>query len=343
MKLSFKNILPILLIFTLLILFAGCSLTPSTYTVTYNGNGNTSGVVPTDASLYEQGALVTVLGKGNLVKTGYTFVGWNTQADGSGTDQAEGSTFTMGTANVTLYAQWRATPTQTYTLTMVVNPTGGGTTNPAVGVHPHYAANQVVSISAFPATDRNFLNWSGAVTGSVNPTTVTMNANKTVTANFELVIGDSYGGGIVAYILQSGDPGYDANVQHGLIAATADQSPGIQWYNGSHMVTGAIGTAIGFGQANTTAIIAIQGAGNYAAQLCNDLTVGGYNDWFLPSKDELYKLYINKVAIGGFADGIYWSSSEDGAGNAWLQSFSDGFQYYFGKHATCRVRVIRAF
>ena len=85
MKLSFKNILPILLIFTLLILFAGCFLAPSTYTVTYNGNGNTSGVAPTDANLYEQGALVTVLGKGNLVKTGYAFVGWNTAANGSGT------------------------------------------------------------------------------------------------------------------------------------------------------------------------------------------------------------------------------------------------------------------
>ena len=287
--------------------------------------------------------MVTVLGKGNLVKTGYTFVGWNTQADGSGTDQAEGSTFTMGTANVTLYAQWRATPTQTYTLTMVVNPTGGGTTNPAVGVHPHYAANQVVSISAFPATDRNFLNWSGAVTGSVNPTTVTMNANKTVTANFELVIGDSYGGGIVAYILQSGDPGYDANVQHGLIAATADQSPGIQWYNGSYVVTGATGTAIGTGQANTTAIVTIQGAGSYAAKLCHDLTVGGYNDWFLPSKDELDKLYINKVAIGGFADGYYWSSSEGSAGLAWLQRFGDGGQSIFSKGFLELVRAVRVF
>ncbi len=70
MKLSFKNILSILLIFTLLILLAGCGTTLSlTYTVTYDGNTNTGGVVPTDANLYEEGVSVTVLGQGSLVKT----------------------------------------------------------------------------------------------------------------------------------------------------------------------------------------------------------------------------------------------------------------------------------
>ncbi len=156
-------------------------------------------------------------------------------------------------------------------------------------------------------------------------------------------VGDSYGGGIVAYILQSGDPGYVAGEQHGLIAATADQSTGIQWYNGSWVVTGATGTAIGTGQANTTAIVNAQGAGSYAAQLCNDLTVGGYNDWFLPSKDELDKLYLNRVAIGGFAGYYYWSSSEYSAYRAWRQGFDDGNQYDGYKHSTVRVRAVRAF
>ena len=129
MKLSLKNILPILLIFTLLILFTGCFLTPSTYTVTYNGNGNTSGVVPTDANLYEQGALVTVLNQGSLIKTGYVFVGWNTATDGSGTSQTAGSTFNMGTANVILYAQWTINE---YTLTY----DGNGATAGTVPVDP---------------------------------------------------------------------------------------------------------------------------------------------------------------------------------------------------------------
>jgi len=80
-----------------------------TYTVTYNGNGATSGTVPTDSSSYAQGSTVTVLGNtGNLIKSGYTFAGWNAQANGSGISYAVGESFTIGNVNVTLYAKWTA-------------------------------------------------------------------------------------------------------------------------------------------------------------------------------------------------------------------------------------------
>ena len=82
-----------------------------TYTVTYNANSASSGSVPTDSTSYQQGATVTVLNNtGNLVRTDNSFVEWNTAADGSGTTQATGSTFVMGSANVTLYAQWALNP-----------------------------------------------------------------------------------------------------------------------------------------------------------------------------------------------------------------------------------------
>jgi uncharacterized repeat protein (TIGR02543 family) len=75
--------------------------------VTYDGNGNTGGSVPTDSTQYIQGQTVDVLGNTvGLIKLGYAFEGWNTQSNGSGTSYSPGDTFAMGTANVTLYAQW---------------------------------------------------------------------------------------------------------------------------------------------------------------------------------------------------------------------------------------------
>ncbi|MEK0315016.1 S-layer homology domain-containing protein [Cohnella sp. 56] len=92
-----------------------------TYTVTYSGNGAASGSAPTDSGSYAQGAAVSVNGNtGNLTKTGYTFAGWNTAADGGGTSYAAGSTYIMGTSNVTLYAMWTI---DTYTVSF--NSNGG--------------------------------------------------------------------------------------------------------------------------------------------------------------------------------------------------------------------------
>ncbi|MFF2911552.1 S-layer homology domain-containing protein, partial [Paenibacillus sp. NPDC057934] len=100
----------------------------SAYTVTYNGNGAISGNAPTDSDSYAQGATVSVYGNtGNLVKTGYTFAGWNTAVDGNETSYAEGSSFIIGTSNVTLYAKWTI---NTYTVSF--NSNGG----PEVGSQP---------------------------------------------------------------------------------------------------------------------------------------------------------------------------------------------------------------
>jgi hypothetical protein len=154
-------------------------------------------------------------------------------------------------------------------------------------------------------------------------------------------IGESYGGGIVFFVYDGG--------QHGLIAATSDQSTAIRWYGGSNTNTRARADGIGAGLKNTAIIIADQSTvdGNsFAATVCNEysVTVGGvtYGDWYLPSKYELNLLYLQKTVVGA-TNNIYWSSTEIGFNTAWCQSFVTGNQFANFKDPPTYVRAIRAF
>jgi hypothetical protein len=166
-------------------------------------------------------------------------------------------------------------------------------------------------------------------------------------AQTNVQIGDAFQGGKVFYILQSTDVGYDPNVQHGLICALADQSTttGIRWNNGTNVTTNATAEAIGTGSANTALIIGVQGSSNtHAAGLAKSYNVGTYTDWFLPSYDELVKLYINRSATGtSFAAADYWSSSEFSNTDASYLDFNDGSGYTWSKTSLYRVRAIRKF
>lgn len=150
-----------------------------------------------------------------------------------------------------------------------------------------------------------------------------------------LALGQNHAGGIIFYLDDTGE--------HGLVAAPEDQGATMDWFNGEYVVTGAMGTEIGTGQANTSAIVAAQGEGDYAASLCDQLVLNGFGDWFLPSKDELNALYLSKALVGGFSEDFYWTSSEYGEGSAWEQVFNTGAQYNANKNFLIRVRAVRAF
>jgi len=149
-------------------------------------------------------------------------------------------------------------------------------------------------------------------------------------------VGDTHEGGIVFYVDPSGS--------HGLVAATEDHGTADTWINLTFFKTGATSTTDG--AANTTTIIDAQGdMGTYAAKLCRDYRGGGFDDWFLPSKDQLNRLYTKKVVVGGFSNANYWSSTEKDPGEAWVQDFENGTQHTnsTSDNAGVHTRAVRAY
>ncbi|MDO8804089.1 MAG: DUF1566 domain-containing protein, partial [Elusimicrobiota bacterium] len=152
-----------------------------------------------------------------------------------------------------------------------------------------------------------------------------------------LKIGDAYGGGKVFWV--------DAKGRQALISATANQSSSIQWAPTIGFI-GAGVDGIGGGKSNTVMITTTTGPGSYAARLCADYstTVNGvyYDDWYLPSRDELTLLYGQKTVVGGFVSDYYWSSTEYVPIDAWLVSFNNGNVAAGTKTNSTYVRCVRA-
>ncbi|OGR42047.1 MAG: hypothetical protein A2X28_03655 [Elusimicrobia bacterium GWA2_56_46] len=152
-----------------------------------------------------------------------------------------------------------------------------------------------------------------------------------------LKIGDAYGGGIVYWV--------DPKGRSALISATADQSAGMLW-TPTNGFTGAGVDGIGGGRSNTVMITTTTGPGSSPARLCADyaVTVSGvyYDDWYLPSKDELALLYVQRGVVGGFAANWYWSSTEYDTTSAWGVDFNIGSVTAIAKTSSRYVRCVRA-
>jgi hypothetical protein len=203
-----------------------------------------------------------------------------------------------------------------------------------------------------------------------------------------VAIGEEYGGGVVGCIFQPGDPGYVSGEQHGLIVSrsrldyasvygrtppdTTDASynewlikdhrfrwstgvtasPSSPLYSGKPVGTS---TAFGTGRSNTLAILALYPASRFkytAAAMCvsYSVTVDGrsFDDWYLPSKDELARLALHQEDFGGLVyDNVFWSSSEDGPEIAWnyylIRSSSDDIPDNVHKSGPGSVLAVRDF
>jgi 6-phosphogluconolactonase len=207
----------------------------STYTVTYNGNGNTGGSVPTDSSTYQQGGSVTILGNtGSLVDSGYTFSGWTTASDGSGTVYTAGQTLTVGTANITLYAKWAAANVLGYAY--AVNYNGGGLGSIAQytiasdgSLHPmstptvSAAGNDTQFLSADPSG--KYIYVSNITSNTVGQFTIGSDGALTVMSTPTVAMGDLSGGKLYypmgSVVHQTGDNKlfYVTNNQKGTVNA----------------------------------------------------------------------------------------------------------------------------
>jgi hypothetical protein len=147
-------------------------------------------------------------------------------------------------------------------------------------------------------------------------------------------IGQEYGGGRIAYILKPDDPAYAAENPHGIIVSLTSYN-GFKWFNGTYTTTFATFTGYGTGNANTDLIVSIMGPGDYAAALCSTEKTKGYTDWYLPSKDELNKVYLARDKISSLPlEGYFWTSSEAGNSTAWIQSFDTGVQSTYDKNGS---------
>jgi hypothetical protein len=201
-----------------------------------------------------------------------------------------------------------------------------------VGCMVSYATNYD---SSYTISDNDTCSYSGpAVYGCIDPIATNYDASANTDdgsctyAPAAYQVGDTAFGGIIAYFFQSGDAGYVAGEQHGIIVATVDNSASTPWgCYGTALSPNASGEEVGDGSQNTIDILAGCTDTPIAAEIASNYTDGTYTDWFLPSKQELNKVYLgvgyggtgtnsngdSNMNIANISPSWYWSSSESGS------------------------------
>jgi len=269
-----------------IIILASClsPLAPTRYEVLYSANTG-SGTPPTDGKNYQSGDKVTVQGEGSLTKTGYTFAGWNTAANGSGDVRAVGSTFVMGNGDVTLYAMWTQNPT--YTVTYNAN-TGSG---PPPTDSNNYQAGDTVTVQGKGSLTKvgyTFAGWNTVANGSGD--------DRAIGSTFEM---DSTS--VVLYALWTQNPTYTVTYDANKGSGTPPTDSNSYQAGDSVAVLGQgslTKTGYTFGGWNTTA----NGSGaNREVGAC--FTIGNENEiLYAVWEQNQYRLNVD-AGVGGSASG----------------------------------------
>ena len=163
---------------------------------------------------------------------------------------------------------------------------------------------------------------------------------------FKHYIGEVFGGGVIFHLWKD-----ENGIENGLIVDTVNLSTSQQWSNVDDALAGADSTWDGM--ANSQAIVNQVGHTDSAAKLCLDSTNGGFNDWYLPSVDEMKILLNNRFNVNKSINNIsaqeieltanYWASIESSDENSTLFNFRDGSVFFISKNTPNTVRAIRKF
>lgn len=234
----------------------------------------------------------------------------------------------------------------TYSNTIIYNFTGNGLT---VDTTPDtikllvWSADTAIGLSAYSVDINN-----GYYTKNITRTQTFSNSKYYKFPAISIPqphTGDLYQGGIVCST-------YIANgVTHGYVCAPSDLKVKYPWspLSQNQEISITTNTIIGSGKTNTSTIVSYYGSGNYAANICENLNLNGFNDWFLPSQDEFTMIYnyLYSKGLANFKFGpndLYWTSSQHALKKAVAYSFNQGLaKNPINKTVNCYVRPIRHF
>ena len=342
----------------------------ATYYIAFDVNGGSS---PRVVAFKTHGTAISA-SSDIPTRTGYTFTGWNTAADGSGNSYAAGASY-AAEGDATLYAQWSAN-----TLTITYDANGGAT--PSGGSATTVTGGSIATLATTSYTNWTFNGWFTAASGG---TQITTSAGHNQTSKFTLYaqwtgsysLGDTGpGGGKIFYVSAVGfDCGISFNSTgsptgskcHFLEGAPKNWATEttVNWAHAEYAnvsVPDSRNTvAIGSGYRNTLAIInqgnsdQNQSAAAFARSYTVVISGQTFNDWYLPSKDEAYQLMVTRTTVMPTNPGQwikpsanYWTSTETKANEAFWVSGSDAsimswLKYSSGTYSLNYVRPIRAF